>query len=180
MTTLDGGRSEFRAPFSRLLGWISALTTLLLVSVVVVGLAALPARGPIPVRSLVLILPVLLLGGAVSFSVRGYRIESGKLRINRLGWHTEVDLGALVSVHADPGAMKRSLRLLGNGGLFSFTGLFWNRPLGTYRAFVTDPARAVVLRIGTRTIVVSPDAPDEFVQALRSKAVRTAPHPPSV
>jgi hypothetical protein len=53
--------------------------------------------------------------------------------------------------------------LFGNGGLFSFTGLFRNRSLGTYRAFLTDLHRTVVLHFSKRTVVLSPSAPDDFV-----------------
>jgi hypothetical protein len=35
-----------------------------------------------------------------------------------------------------------------------------------YRAFVTDPHRTVVLRYAHRTVVVSPDEPEEFIHNL--------------
>jgi hypothetical protein len=48
------------------------------------------------------------------------------------------------------------------------TGLFRNRTLGMYRAFVTDPARAVVLKTAGRTIVISPSEPEAFLEELRA------------
>ena len=66
----------------------------------------------------------------------------------------------------------RWLRLFGNGGLFSYHGWFWNRRLGRYRLYATDPERAVVLRFARRTIVVSPGEPAAFVRALLDR--RTA------
>jgi len=54
----------------------------------------------------------------------------------------------------------------GNGGFFSFTGLFYNRKLGFHRAFVTDHIRTVVLRFPHRTVVVSPADPEAFVRDL--------------
>jgi len=62
--------------------------------------------------------------------------------------------------------MRGSIRTFGNGGLFSFTGFYRNRLLGAYRAFVTDPRQAVVLRFPKRNVVVSPGAPEEFVRDL--------------
>ena len=59
--------------------------------------------------------------------------------------------------------MRWSTRTFGNGGLFSFTGFFRNKALGAYRAFVTDPHQTVVLHFPTRTVVVSPSAPEQFV-----------------
>lgn len=58
--------------------------------------------------------------------------------------------------------MRGSLRLCGNGGMFSFTGWYRNRALGVYRAFVTDLKSTVVLKFAKRTIVVSPERPEEF------------------
>ena len=66
--------------------------------------------------------------------------------------------------------MARSLRTWGNGGMFSFTGHFVNHPLGRYRAFVTDPARTVVLALPEGVVVVSPDRPDEFIAAVTAAA----------
>ena len=68
-----------------------------------------------------------------------------------------------------PDAMRRSLRTFGNGGVFGFTGWFYNSRLGRYRAWVTDPKRAVVLVFPDRTIVVSPGRPHLFVDELRER-----------
>ena len=73
--------------------------------------------------------------------------------------------------------MRGSLRLFGNGGIFSITGLFRNRALGNYRAFVTDLKRTVVLRFPERIIVVSPECPEKFVAEISRFAFRAAPLP---
>lgn len=100
---------------------------------------------------------------ALLFVVRGYELAPGELRVQRLLWSTRVALAGLKEVRADPEAMTGSLRLFGNGGLFSFTGLFRSRTLGRYRAFVTDPKRAVVLTLARRVVVISPEDPEGFV-----------------
>ncbi len=66
----------------------------------------------------------------------------------------------------DPDALRGSIRLFGNGGMFSFTGLFRSPKLGRYRAYVTDPARTVTLRFADRVVVVSPSDPAAFVRDL--------------
>ena len=78
--------------------------------------------------------------------------------------------------------MRRSIREFANGGLFSYTGGFHNSVLGSYRAFVTDHARTVVLRFpdraaGDRVVVLSPDDPEAFVARLgqRTAAGLTSP-----
>ncbi len=68
------------------------------------------------------------------------------------------------------GCVIRLKRLCGNGGLFSFTGLCRNQALGSYRAFVTDETRTVVLRFPNRTAVVSPADPGKFAESLAGAA----------
>jgi hypothetical protein len=67
----------------------------------------------------------------------------------------------------DAEAMRRSLRICGNGGLFSFSGWYRSKRLGVFRAYVTDLNRTVVLTFPRRKIVLSPDQPEAFVEALR-------------
>lgn len=114
------------------------------------------------------VLPLLLLAGGLLFTVRGYRLEPGRLLVQRLLWSTPVDLAGLRSARHDPEAMRRSLRLLGNGGMFAIAGLFSNRQLGRYRAFATNPKNAVVLDFGERKVVVTPGRPEELVRQLES------------
>ena len=111
------------------------------------------------------LLPGIVLG-CLPFMIRGYAITDDSILIRRLFWTTRLDRSGLKSAESIPIAMKGSLRTCGNGGVFSFTGWYWNKSLGFYRAFVTDLNRTVVLRFGTRTVVVSPDDPEGFADAL--------------
>ncbi len=105
-----------------------------------------------------------------AFGPQGYSIAEGELRVHFLGRSKTISLDGLVDVRAEPMVMLGSLRLFGNGGVFGFTGLFRNTNLGTYRAWVTDPALAVVLDFGDRTLVVSPEHPNLFTEELREAA----------
>ena len=71
-----------------------------------------------------------------------------------------------LSVSCFPLSDPCSSPLAGNGGLFSFSGWYCNKALGTYRAWVTDPGKTVVLRYGVKTVVVSPSEPEAFVEAV--------------
>ncbi len=104
--------------------------------------------------------------GCALLTVRGYSLTADEILVRRLFWTTRLPRAGLVSATVVPRAMRRSIRLWGNGGFYSFTGWFWNRELRSYRAFVTDQGRTVVVRFEHRTIVVSPDSPEDFVQAL--------------
>lgn len=118
-------------------------------------------------------LPLALIGGCALFTIRGYTIGRDALLVRRLWWTTRLPLAELQSATFEPSAMDSSVRLFGNGGLFSFSGLYRNNRLGSYRAFVTDLKRTVVLRFVSRTIVVSPDAPGNFVQEITSRESRS-------
>jgi Bacterial PH domain len=72
-------------------------------------------------------------------------------------------LAGLRSVTGDIEAMRGAIRLLIIDGVFSFTGRYWSMKLGWYRALVTDPSRAVVLRYADRKIVISPHDPQQFI-----------------
>lgn len=121
-------------------------------------------------------LPLVILLSAIPFMVRGYVLTEEALVVKRSGWSTRLLLRDLQSVAGDAEAMRGSLRLWANGGLFSFTGEFWNRRLGRYRALATDPQRAVVLRYPRRTIVITPHDPQHFIMRART-LLKTAQYP---
>jgi hypothetical protein len=125
-----------------------------------------------PLRFWLGLLPLVIILVCVLFTVRSYSITNDALLINRLLWKTRVSLSGLQSVKYDPEATRRSIRTFGNGGFFSFTGYFRNKELGSYRAFMMDRRRAVVLRFPNSVIVISPERPEDFVSAIsRYKAV---------
>lgn len=122
---------------------------------------ALPSVG-----AAVLAMPVV----AALFSVRGYTLQSGTLLVKRLFWNTEVPLRGLRSADADPTLLAGSWRTFGNGGFFSFSGWFYNKTLGKYRAFVTNYDDTIVLRFSDRTVVVSPTPAGEFAAHVMTAA----------
>ncbi|MGW8282823.1 MAG: PH domain-containing protein, partial [Gemmatimonadota bacterium] len=149
------GGVNFRAPMSRKLQLTTAVFLVLMGCVVVLA--------PPPVK----LASCLLVAGIAAFSVRGYTVQPGVVLVHRLGWATRISLRGLVAIEAEPHATHGSIRVLGNGGAFAFTGKFRNATLGSYRAFVTDPARCVVLVLASQTVVLTPDSPVRFVEAVR-------------
>jgi len=156
-------RTHFGAPWCRS---VKAITF------GVIGLAAvlcgvqMVTRLPYLVSSLnILIFAVIL--QSLFLGVNGYSIKDGKLMIHRLGWATKFDLAKLSGFERNPRALMGSIRLFGNGGIFCYLGYFRNGLLGRYRAYVTDTAKCVVLEFGGNKIVISPDDPEVFVEALR-------------
>lgn len=159
--------TNFKAPWGTMLMLTTILATGILVSVSVLGWLNADRQGWIWYLSM-LVLPLAILLFASLYTVRGYRLSGGKLIVQRLIWTTEVDLETLQAVEVNPTAMQRSIRTFGNGGLFCFAGRFRNKQLGPYRAYATDPRRAVVLRLADKVIVVTPDHPAEFAAQLQN------------
>ncbi len=158
----------YRAPWGKALRWSSA-GLVVLAAAFFVGMSWLPAATPGWVAGLARwSLPLILLA-CLPFVIRGYAITADAILIRRLFWTTRLDRAGLTSAEVVPKAMNKSLRTCGNGGAFSFTGWYWSKPLGAFRAYVTDLNRTVVLRFGKRTVVVSPDAPEDFAEGLNRR-----------
>ena len=171
--------TTFRAPWSRSLLISTSVQVFLLLAVCVATLVLAvldPELRPWQRLLALLIavgLPLTVLGIAARFAVRGYAIDDDSILIHRPGWSLPVDVRNLESATIAPHVMRRSVRELGNGGLFAFTGRFRNARLGSYRAYVTDQSRTVVLRFpgraGGEVLVMSPDDPQAFVALLADR-----------
>lgn len=165
------------APWSTFLKGISIAVTLLLLGLFLLVACFVPARTLPMLRAVVMAVPTLILLASALFAVRGYELRDGVLHVRRLFWTTRVQLGELREALIDPEAGAGSIRLFGNGGLFSFSGWFRNAKLGRYRAFVTDWQEAVVLRASVCTVVLSPADPASFVRELQVSLAKKAKRP---
>jgi len=102
--------------------------------------------------------------GSLPFMVRGYVLTEHTLEILRFGWTTALPLAGLEKASGDAQLLHGSLRVFGNGGLFSITGWYWNRRLGFYRAYATDLSRAVFLKYRSRRpVLVTPHDTQHFL-----------------
>jgi hypothetical protein len=157
---------HYEAPWSTSLIMMSMLTTVILLGVAVgAWWEAQVGHHPAPL-CWVAILPLGILFGCALCTVRGYSISSDSILVHRLLWSTVLPRVGLESAQVEPDAMRGSIRTFGNGGAFSFTGFYYNKRLRSYRAYVTDPRRCVVLRYATRRVVLSPATPEDFVADL--------------
>ena len=153
---------RYNAPWSGLLIGISVALTILCAAIGVGGM--LSSRAGLSWLSW---LPLLLAAGCSLFTIRAYSITPDAILVHRLLWATELPRHGLESARLVPNAMRWSIRTFGNGGFYSFSGFYWSKSLGTYRAYVTDPSRTVVLRYAPKgTVLVSPATPEEFVRDL--------------
>ncbi len=163
--------ARFDAPWSGRLSVATPIGIVVLLGLPV-AIAFVPANSQASTLlvAMIAVIDLAVIAIAALFLIRGYRLDDHGLHVERLLWADRIPLTGLRRAWPDPEAMSKSLRLFGNSGFICIAGLFTNRKLGRYRAFATDPRRAVVLQTGERTVVVTPDEPLRFLAAVESLA----------
>ncbi|NOQ21569.1 MAG: hypothetical protein GQ565_02810 [Candidatus Aegiribacteria sp.] len=162
----------FNAPWGTLLKVISVLGTVLLMGIFG-GMALTGRASTVITMVLYSVIPLLILFISLLFTVKGYSISGNSFRIRRLLWYTDIDISMLSSIEYDPKAMTGAMRTFGNGGLYSFSGSYKSGKFGTFKAYVTDFKKCVVIVAAGQTVVVSPENPELFVEVLRNLQCRT-------
>src|SRR5207248_9006670 len=115
--------------------------------------------------------PLVVLLATLPFMVRGYVLTERHIEVRRLGWRSLLPLAGLVAVTGEPEGLSGSVRLFGNGGLFGISGRFWNRRIGRFRAYATDPGRVVLLRYRDGSqVVVTPHDVQHFIVRVKTLA----------
>ncbi|MCW3121164.1 MAG: hypothetical protein JWQ38_656 [Flavipsychrobacter sp.] len=60
--------------------------------------------------------------------------------------------------------MKNSIRTLGNGGLFGYTGRFYNKTMGDMLLYCTQRDNYILIeKTDKKKVIISPDEPDSLV-----------------
>jgi hypothetical protein len=102
--------------------------------------------------------------------IRRYRLAGEELVVELRLRSVRFPLAGLASADADRDALHHAWKVFGNDGLGAFSGRFRSKRLGNFRAYLTDTERAVVLRWPGRCLVISPDQPTYFLEAVRKRA----------
>ena len=153
---------RFTAPWGKLLYVFTALGTVVIGGGVVALAASSTTMGGLTAAVLAATM-LFCAAGAVT----GYRLEGNQLVIERLGWDKRVSLAGLTAVTHDKKLIYGALRV-GNGGLFVFSGYFWNRANGWFRLHGNDIlGRAVLLEKGSDKWLITPSNPEAFVAAAK-------------
>jgi hypothetical protein len=152
------------ARWGKLLIGTSLFASLICVGVAVLMWSQVGSAEVGPYAAWLAMLPLAVMAISALFMIRGYAVTADEILIERPLWSTRLARNQLQSAVVDPAVLRGSIRLFGNGGFFSFTGVFQSKKLGRYRAYVTDPARCVILRFSDRVVVVSPADPEAFIR----------------
>ncbi len=167
---------EFPMSLSGGLKALSAVVTLLVLAVPFLVWSVVPgvrlSPGSEPARWFVLLAPLVpLLGWA--WSPKGVELSGGELRVIRRAWRgAGYPLAEVTSVTVlPPRWLLGAVRTFGNGGLFGYYGWFWRKG-GAFRLFATRRDRLVEVVVGGRRVVVSPDEPERFAEAVLAAAPR--------
>jgi hypothetical protein len=109
----------------------------------------------------------LLVGlGSYAWSPRSYLISADGITVKRLIGDVFFPFTELHEVRrATPHDLAGSVRLFGNGGLFGYYGLFRSPALGVCSWYVTN-RRNIVVAVGVKTALFSPDDIDGFLAAI--------------
>jgi hypothetical protein len=69
----------------------------------------------------------------------------------------------------EPSDMRMSIRTFGNGGVFGYTGLYYNRKMGSMRWYCTQRKNYVLIATTKgKKMIVTPDEPGAFMNELES------------
>lgn len=138
----------------------------------VVTVLMIIAAGALPfipgmIMYIVAILPVILFVTWL-FSVTGYFLENNNLIVVRPLWKTTIVLPPEVLAQKEPEIKDGLLKIMGNGGLFGYTGGFRNRKLGNFKTYATNWSHAVSITSETDDfrIIVTPEDPLQFIQSI--------------
>ena len=96
----------------------------------------------------------------------GLEVEGGRLTIRMRRRGERYDLAGAVSRRLTPEEISYLERLATNGGVTAGTGGFESHRLGEFDLYASDLANAVLVDLGETRLVVTPDDPEGFLEAL--------------
>ena len=152
----------------RLVTWLG-LASIVVVDATIAAVLLLERDPPWPVWPSLLVGPAVI--GAIWYGavVRRYRLREDEIVIERVWLTARLPLAGLAAVECDREALRGARKIMGNDGLGAYAGRFRSPKLGNFRAYVSDPECAVVLRWPDRCLVVSPAQPGEFTDAVQAR-----------
>lgn len=122
---------------------------------------------------ILILLPVgilsLTLAGTFLFSPQSYEITNDHIEISRKINIFRIPRAEIISIEKlSEEDMGRAWRMMGNGGMFGYTGWFRSAKQGKMRWFVTQRKNYIsIVLADQRKYILSPDDPTGFLQAIQ-------------
>ena len=164
MTAKPTAFSEFPARYDRPAKIVTTLVCALLLGLAAMSESTLVSAGM-----------VLIVCVSYAFSPRSYSVSAREVMVRRLIGAVRLGQvrGARRVSRAD---LSGSLRLWASGGVFGYFGLYRSPGVGNCWWYLTDRSKTVLVTTDSKTALVSPTDPDEFLRLLHAPG---ADHPGS-
>ena len=97
-----------------------------------------------------------------------YIVTDNEIIIKRIGPDVKIPFTDISAVNRMPYSQvfKGAIRTCGNGGLFAIYGNFKSPSMDKFRAYMTRRDKLVVISTSDKPIVLTPDALQEFINAV--------------
>ena len=143
-------------PMKRSAGvWVSTIGTLLTILFVGVFLYFFENAGWLPVVVVLLIFVPLMVVAWLQ-APQTLMIDRNALTIGRRMNPVEISLGDIVRVErVESKVVRRSMRTMGNGGMWAYTGKYYHREIGNYQLFATEMRNLLLIETDKQKYVVS-------------------------
>jgi len=167
---------RFASPWDRTLRITTWIVALVFAAVAIAPLLLALATDVPGEAAWFLALAPLLFAGTLAlvwaYSPAGFALERGRLLVLRRGLRPlEFPLSSVRTVgELAPGALGRPWRVGGSSGFFGYFGRFHSRSLGPFRMYATRSTGHVAVRTADELLVLTPEPPRAFVEALLAQA----------
>lgn len=170
---------RFKAPLDKLSYWLSAVMVVFTATLIILstlhywGLLSIPVKNPneqwIPTVAFSGVGFFLLVLMVVVYLYKPvyYQVDEEGIHIHRgVGIYT-IKKDDIIRVHsAHDFNIFRTVRLFGNGGLFGYTGFFYNAQYGQVRMMATQLKSIVLIYTSKKQpFVITPDNNEAFIEA---------------
>lgn len=106
-------------------------------------------------------------------------VSDSGITIDRKAFPVQIAYDEIKNIRAaQDGEMKGAIRTFGNGGVFGYTGPFYNKKLGSMTWYCTQRKNYIIIdRTNNKRLIITPDDPAGFISAVSSfkPALITAP-----
>lgn len=106
-----------------------------------------------------------------SLQPRSVTVDISGLTIDRKIKPVSIDFSEISSIHVViNGEMKGVIRTVGNGGVFGYTGLYYNKKFGSMTWYCSQHRNYIILQTNkSKKLVITPDDPDGLIREVRAQ-----------